>query len=100
MRVEGVSTSSVVPLAERQKSGVSHNLSSKVNEKERVNEIDMIKAIESRLKFSIHEKTKEIMVRIIDNNTDKVIREIPPEKILDLVAKLWELAGIIVDEKA
>jgi len=51
------------------------------------------------LKFSIHEKTKEIMVKVLDSETKEVIREIPPEKVLDMVAKLWEMAGIIVDER-
>ena len=59
------------------------------------------KAISSvrRFEFSIHEKTKEIMVKVIDNDTNEVIREIPPEKVLDMVAKMWEMAGIIVDER-
>ena len=39
------------------------------------------------------------MVKVIDQNTDEIIREIPPEKILDMVAALWEMAGIIVDRK-
>ena len=52
-----------------------------------------------RFEFSIHEKTKEIMVKVIDANTDEVIREIPPEKILDMVAAIWEAVGIFVDEK-
>lgn len=69
----------------------------------------LIKSIESandelvvydrKFEFSIHEKTKEIMVKVIDTSTGEVIREIPPEKILDLVASLWEIAGLIVDEK-
>ena len=50
-------------------------------------------------KYSIHEKTKEIMCKVVDPDTGDVIREIPPEKILDLVAKLQELAGVFVDEK-
>ncbi|MDD2574742.1 MAG: flagellar protein FlaG, partial [Firmicutes bacterium] len=29
----------------------------------------------------------------------EIIREIPPEKILDMVAKIWELAGLMVDRK-
>lgn len=76
---------------------------------DQINENQLIKSIESankqieihntHLKFSIHKKTKEIMVKVIDNKTDKVIREIPPEKILDMVAKMWEMAGILVDEK-
>lgn len=52
-----------------------------------------------KLEFSVHEATKLISVKVIDTNTDEVIREIPPEKILDMVAKLWEMAGIIVDKK-
>jgi flagellar protein FlaG len=49
--------------------------------------------------FSIHERTKQIMVKVIDKDTKEVIREFPPEKILDMVAKMWEVAGIIVDER-
>jgi flagellar protein FlaG len=49
--------------------------------------------------FSIHEGTNEIMIKVIDNETKEVIREIPNEKILDMVAKMWEMAGIFVDER-
>lgn len=49
--------------------------------------------------FSIHEGTNEIMVKVIDNETHEIIREIPNEKILDMVAKMWEMAGIFVDER-
>lgn len=54
----------------------------------------------THLQFRVHEKTNEIMVKIVDDVSGEVLREIPPEKMLDLVAKLWEIAGIIVDEKA
>ena len=52
-----------------------------------------------KFEISVHEKTNDIMVKVINTESNEVIREIPPEKILDLVAKLWELAGIIVDER-
>jgi flagellar protein FlaG len=39
------------------------------------------------------------MVKVINSDTNEIIREIPPEKTLDLVAKMWEMAGIIVDER-
>ncbi|HHW49106.1 MAG TPA: flagellar protein FlaG [Clostridiaceae bacterium] len=52
-----------------------------------------------KFEFSIHEKTKQIMVKVINTDTNEVIREIPPEKILDIVASLMELAGLIVDER-
>ncbi|MHB1126197.1 MAG: flagellar protein FlaG [Bacillota bacterium] len=54
---------------------------------------------ETMFKFSIHEGTKQIMVKVINKETEETIREIPPEKILNLVAKIWEIAGIIVDER-
>lgn len=50
------------------------------------------------LKFDIHKATNTIMVKIIDNETNKVIREIPSEKILDMIASIWKLVGIIVDK--
>lgn len=54
---------------------------------------------ETRFEYSIHEKTKDIMIKVIDKDTDEVIREIPPEKILDMVASMWEIAGLLVDER-
>ena len=51
------------------------------------------------LKFSIHEKTKQIIVKIVDDETKKVIKEIPPEKIIDMIADMCERAGIFIDKK-
>jgi flagellar protein FlaG len=53
----------------------------------------------TRAEFSYHEETKRISIKVFDEDTDKVIREIPPEETLDMLAKMWELAGILVDEK-
>lgn len=50
-----------------------------------------------RFEVSVHEKTNTIMVKVIDVTNDQVIREFPPEKILDMVANMLEMAGIIVD---
>lgn len=49
--------------------------------------------------FSIHEATNRIMIKIVDKDTKEVIKEVPPEKTLDLIEKAWELAGVLVDEK-
>ena len=68
-----------------------------INAIERANKA--ISGINTKFEFSIHEKTKEIMVKVIDSDTNQIIREIPPEKILDMVAKMWEMAGLIVDER-
>ena len=53
----------------------------------------------SMAQFGIHEATNRIMIKIVDKNTKEVIKEFPPEKTLDMIAKAWELAGILVDEK-
>ncbi len=51
------------------------------------------------LSYSVHKRTRDIMIKIIDSTTNEVIKEIPPEKNLDAVAKMWELVGILIDEK-
>lgn len=49
--------------------------------------------------FGIHEKTHRVTIKIVDRKTKEVIKEYPPEKTLDMIAKVWEMAGIMVDEK-
>ena len=49
--------------------------------------------------FGYHEATNRITIKIVDKETKEVIKEFPPEKTLDMIAKAWELAGILVDEK-
>lgn len=49
--------------------------------------------------FGIHEKTNRVMIKIVDKTTKEVIKELPPEKTLDMIAKVWDMAGILVDER-
>ena len=49
--------------------------------------------------FGIHDKTNRVTIKIVDKKTKEVIKELPPEKTLDMIAKAWELAGLLVDEK-
>lgn len=49
--------------------------------------------------YGIHEGTNRVTIKIVDKNTKEVIKELPPEKTLDMIAKAWEMAGILVDEK-
>ncbi len=65
---------------------------------------DINKQIKSNLRntqcsFKYHEDTNRISITVKDKETDEVIREIPPEKALDMLAKAWELAGLMVDER-
>ncbi|MDR1688581.1 MAG: flagellar protein FlaG [Clostridiales bacterium] len=58
-----------------------------------------IAGYKKRMEYSVHEATNDIMVKIINSETEEVVKELPPEKTLDAVAKMLELAGILVDEK-
>lgn len=49
--------------------------------------------------FGIHEDTNRVTIKILDKSTKEVIKELPPEKTLDMIAKVWELAGLLVDER-
>ena len=48
--------------------------------------------------YGIHEGTNRVTIKIVDRETKKVLKELPPEKTLDMIAKVWEIAGIMVDE--
>ena len=51
------------------------------------------------VRYKIHDRTNEVMVKIVDAETEEVIREIPPEKLLDMFANMLEMAGLLVDER-
>lgn len=61
---------------------------------------DFFDPIRTNLKFVFHEDLNEYYVTVINPLTDEVVREIPPKRILDMVAKMTEFIGVLVDEKA
>lgn len=74
-----------------------------VNEEQIKNIIEQanksLAACSTRLEFTIHEKTKEIIVKVLNTDTGEVIKEIPSEKSLDRFAEVLENNGLLVDEK-
>ncbi len=61
---------------------------------------EALKPMNRAIERSVHDVTKAIIFKIVDTDTQEVLREFPPEKIQDMIAKMWELAGLFVDEKA
>lgn len=67
----------------------------------------LIEAIEEDLKllhnvgisFTLHKETGRTIIKIIDKETDELIREVPPEQFLDLAAKIHEMVGILFDKR-
>ena len=57
------------------------------------------KAHNSEAVLGIHDATNRVTIKIVDKDTKKVLKEYPPEKTLDMIAKVWEMAGLLVDKK-
>lgn len=60
---------------------------------------ESLKVNRTSARFKYHEATKQVSIKIVDDVTQEVIKEIPPEKAIEMVEKMLELTGILVDEK-
>lgn len=58
-----------------------------------------LKATRTRCEFSYHEEVNRVSIKVLDKETDTVIREIPPEESLKALEKIWEIAGLLIDER-
>lgn len=56
-------------------------------------------AFNHRVKLSIDETIDQLVIKVFDSETDKLIKEIPPVEIQHLIAKIKETIGLLVDEK-
>ena len=78
-------------------------------QKSPVDELDVRKSVEQlermvtqfnrRFDISVNETIGRIVVKVIDTETDKVIKEIPPREIQHMVQRLQEMVGLLVDER-
>ena len=71
------------------------------NEKIKKTISEMTKKMSSNAEavLGIHDKTNRVTIKMVDKDTKKIIKEFPPDETLDMIAKIWEIAGIMVDEK-
>lgn len=80
------------------------------NGKGNISEKDIKKAVDkfnklledksSHVEYEVYGKFNDLNIKIIDDKTKEVIKEIPPKKLIDMIDKLCELAGVFVDQKA
>ena len=64
-----------------------------------VRELQMVtKAFNRRLQFTINRELDQVVVKVIDAETDKVIRELPSEEIQKLHVRIREAIGLLIDE--
>jgi flagellar protein FlaG len=60
---------------------------------------DTFQAFNHRIRLSVNEEINQIIIKVVDGNTDKVIKEIPAEEIQRMTAKIRQMIGFLVDEK-
>lgn len=61
--------------------------------------LEMIKEQTTHLRFSVHEQTDQVMVKVTNPDSGEVIREIPSQEFLDLAAKFEKMVGLMFDMK-
>lgn len=64
----------------------------------KLNELFLI--FDKSVKFQVDRSSGDIRVKIIDNASQEVIREYPPERVVDILRRIREAVGVLVDEKA
>ncbi len=67
---------------------------------EKIDDMNSItRTINENLSFKLHDDTNRLMVQVIDVESQEIIKEMPPEEMLDLAAKIHEMVGLLIDEK-
>ena len=59
---------------------------------------DLQLVFDKKLQFVVDD-THQVIVKVIDRETDKVIKELPPEELQRLHANLRETIGFLFDER-
>ena len=57
-------------------------------------------SMQTDLKIRVHRETGKIMVKVISKEDGRVVREVPPEELLNLAAKMEDMMGVLFDRKA
>jgi flagellar protein FlaG len=74
---------------------VPEDLKTTIRDLQRVSE-----TFDRRLSFSLNEKLGQVVVKVIDNDTDKVVREIPPAELQHVYERIREVIGLLFDKSA
>ena len=83
---------------------VSQQLDNSEETKKKVQEAvgkmnEMLEVTNSTSKFMYHDGLERYYVTVVDRETEEVVKEIPPKKLLDAFYEMQKMLGMIVDEK-
>jgi flagellar protein FlaG len=98
-KAEANSKNSQPSATERIEEQTKENIENTKKVKNAIAEVNRKMNQKTRCEFAYHEDTKRVSIKVIDSETEEVIREIPPQETLDMLSKMWEVAGILVDEQ-
>jgi len=59
-----------------------------------------IEPIHSGLEFSINNETEQVVIKVIDNTTKEVIRQIPSEEMIAMAKALDRIKGLFIKQRA
>ncbi|WP_339197752.1 flagellar protein FlaG [Solibacillus sp. FSL R5-0449] len=72
----------------------------KAKVQEAVNKMnEMLDVNNSTSKFMFHEGLERYYVTVVNRDTEEVVKEIPPKKLLDAFYEMQKMLGMVVDEK-
>lgn len=76
-----------------------------IKEKDLKNAVDKLNKFlednKTHAEYEYHDKfNNDLMIKIVDDKSGEVIQEFPPKKILDIVARMLEVVGVLFDKKA
>lgn len=60
---------------------------------------ESLKMTHTSVRMKYHEDVNRVSIKIVDDLTEEVIKEIPPEETLEMYQKMLEQAGVIVDTR-
>lgn len=103
--VVNVSTVSTGDNKDKQVSSSTNEKESKkpVNSKELTQKTEAMnqffEAMDASIRFTIHQKTNELMVQVVDQSNNKVLKEFPSREFLDTMAAIRGYVGMLLDKK-
>lgn len=79
---------------------IDNSEETKLKIQEAVNKMnEMLEVNNSSSKFMYHEGLERYYVTVVNRDTDEVVKEIPPKKLLDAFYEMQKMLGMVVDEK-
>lgn len=59
-----------------------------------------MQSLSRRVEFAVHSESGKVVVRVVDNATQQVIRQIPSEEMMSIASKIDEWRGLLFDQQA